>query len=163
MENRASTKAPMLTVPTVSSNMQTRTLSHKRLPCDTTDQKPNKLFFYLHIWKMKIGCSNSSQPNWSVPSFQYITIPNFTHTHRHTQRWVNINNLKRIFIQKMFFHTPEHFCACTHTMHARMRTDTHKIDRTQWNRWQTAMWNLKRSANTVQVECHFSGMVLQNN
>lgn len=93
MENGASTKAPMLTVPTVSSNMQTRTLSHKRLPCDTTGQKPNRLLFYLHIWKMKLGCSNSSQPNWSVPAFQHIIISNFTYTHRCTQRWANINNL----------------------------------------------------------------------
>ena len=85
MANGASTKAPMLTVPTVSSNMQTRTLSHKRLPCDTMGQKPNRLLFYLHIWKMKLGCSNSSQPSF-LPAFQYIIISNFTHEDRHAQR-----------------------------------------------------------------------------
>lgn len=31
---------------------------------------------------------------------------------------------KNFHTKNTFFHTPEHFCARTHTMHAHMRTDT---------------------------------------
>lgn len=127
MENGASTKAPMLTVPTVSSNMQTRTLSHKRLPCDTTGQKPNRLLFYLHIWKMKLGCSNSSQPSF-LPAFQYIIISNFTHIHRHAQRWANINNLKRISIPKI-----RSFILQSIFVHARTHAHRHTTKWTEHN------------------------------